>query len=245
MSTSPTSAPHPVPPSAAPDAAHRVSIILPAYNEAATIAAVVQGCRAALPQAVEILVVDDGSRDDTAARAEAAGARVLRLQPNRGKGEALRIAIDQSAGAVLVFLDADGQDDPAEIPLLLAALERGADLVIGSRFLGHFDPGAITALNRAGTHFINGVVNLLFGAHITDTQAGFRAVRRSLLQRLALRAQRYDIETELLLQAIRAGGRVVEVPVRRSPRQHGVSGLHPLFDGLRILRRILRVRFQA
>jgi len=144
---------------------------------------------------------------------------------------------------VLVFLDADGQDDPAEIPLLLDALAAGADLVVGSRFLGHFDPGAITPVNRLGNRALTGVVNLLFGVRLTDTQAGFRAVRRRLLERMALAAQHYDIETDLLLQAMKVGGHVVEVPVRRGARQHGASGLHPIVDGLRILARILRVRF--
>jgi hypothetical protein len=88
------------------------------------------------------------------------------------------------------------------------------------------------------------VVYLLVGARLTDTHAGFRALRRSLLERMALRAQRYDIETDLLLQAIKAGARVVEIPVRRGARQHGASALHPIIDGCRILGRILRVRFQ-
>ncbi|MEO8601513.1 MAG: glycosyltransferase family 2 protein, partial [bacterium] len=227
-----------------PELAASVSVIVPAFNEAATIAAIVHGCRDVLPPPAELLVVDDGSTDATAAAAEAAGARVIRLTPNRGKGNALRIGIEQSVGEILVFLDADGQDDPHEIPLLLAALARGADLVVGSRFLGHFDAGAITPINRVGNQAITGVVNLLFGVKLTDTQAGFRAVRRSLIERLTLAAQHYDIETDLLLQAMRVGGRAVEVPVRRAARQHGASGLNPIIDGLRILSRILRVRFQ-
>jgi len=221
-----------------------ISVVLPAFNEARTIGAVVRGCRTALPPASEILVIDDGSTDDTAARAEEAGAAAIRLGQNRGKGGALRLGIERSAGEVLIFLDADGQDDPAEIPLLLDALAAGADLVVGSRFLGHFDRGAITPINRLGSRALTGVVNLLFGVRLTDTQAGFRAVRRQLLERMALATQHYDIETDLLLQAMKVGGRVVEVPVWRGAREHGASGLHPIVDGLRILRRILRVRFQ-
>jgi len=223
----------------------QVSVVLPAYNEAGTIAGVVRGCRAALPQVEEVLVVDDGSSDGTAACAAQAGARVLRVERNGGKGHALRLGIERSVGDILVFLDADGQDDPHEIPILLDALTAGADLVVGSRFLGRFDPGAITTVNRYGTHALNGIVNLLFGARLTDTQAGFRAVRRSLLGRIALQARHYDIETDLLLQAIKVGGRVVEVPVRRGARRHGASGLNPIIDGVRILVRILRVRFQS
>ncbi len=222
----------------------RVSVVLPAYNEQSTIAAVVDSCRSALPTS-EILVVDDGSTDATAARAEAAGARVVRLPVNRGKGVALRLGIERAAGDVLVFLDADGQDDPRDIPALLREIDSGADLVVGSRFLGHFDRGAITPINRFGNQALTSVVNMLFGVRLTDTQAGFRAVRRSLLERLTLRAHHYDIETDLLLQAVKLGGRAVEVPVWRGARQHGRSGLNPIIDGCRIFARILRVRFQT
>jgi glycosyltransferase involved in cell wall biosynthesis len=145
---------------------------------------------------------------------------------------------------VLVFLDADGQDDPADMRALLAAIAAGADLVVGSRFLGQFDRGAITPINRCGNRALTGLVNLLFGVRLTDTQAGYRAVRRALLERLALQARRYDFETDLLLQAIHAGGRIVEVPVRRRPRRHGASGLNPVIDGVRILGRIVRSRWQ-
>ena len=110
--------------------------------------------------------------------------------------------------------------------------------------MGQFDPGAITTVNRYGTVVLTGFVNLLFGVRLTDTQAGFRAARRTLLDRMALQARYYDIETDLLLQAVRVGGRVVEVPVRRGVRRHGTSGLHPVVDGLRILGRILHVRLQ-
>jgi glycosyltransferase involved in cell wall biosynthesis len=227
------------------DGPPRVSVILPALNEAATIAEVVRSCRASVPRPHEIIVIDDGSTDATAAQAAAAGAEVIRLELNRGKGAALQLGIERSAGAVLFFLDADGQDDPGEIPLLLEAIDAGADLVVGSRFLGRFDPGAITTVNRYGTRALTGIVNLLFGVRVTDILAGFRAVRRDLFDRVALQAQGYDIETDLLLKAITAGGRVAEVPVRRGPRQHGASGLSPVADGLRILARIVRIRLQT
>ena len=221
----------------------RISVILPAYNEEATIAAVVRGCHAAIEDSKEIVVVDDGSVDRTTHMAAEAGARVIRLDCNHGKGEALRRGIDQSTGEILVFLDADGQDEPDDIPSLLHSVATGADLVIGSRFLGRFDPGAISLVNRLGTLALTQLLNALFGVRITDTQAGFRAARRTLLERVTLEANGYDIETDLLLQALRVGAHVVEVPVRRGARRHGRSGLDPIGDGVRILRRILRVRW--
>lgn len=219
-----------------------ISIILAAKDEAPTIADVVERCRASTPRLREILVVDDGSTDDTAARATAAGATVHRLPRNRGKGVAIRHGLERATGDVLLFLDADGQDDPEDIPRLIEALHPGVDMVVGSRFLGTFLDGAITPLNKAGNVALTGVVNALFGAALTDTQAGFRLVRRDAAARCRLSASRYNIEVDLLLGVLRSGGRVVEVPVTRRARSHGRSGLHSFRDGALILAHILRRR---
>ena len=218
-----------------------VSAIIGALDEAATIGEVVRGCLRD-GGVDEVVVVDDGSRDGTGRMAEAAGARVIHHATNRGKGSSLRRAAAEARGERLVTLDGDGQDDPRDIPALLAALDDGADLVIGSRFRGRLLPGAITPLNRAGNRGLTMALNLLYGVELSDTQAGLRAIRRSLWERLPLRAQRYEIETEVLVRAIQAGARVVEVPVTRAPRAHGRSALHGLRDGGRILACMLRLR---
>jgi glycosyltransferase involved in cell wall biosynthesis len=221
-----------------------VSIVIPAHNERPTIERVVQSSAAAVPGA-EVIVVDDGSRDDTDAAAAGAGARVIRLDPNQGKGAALRRGIQAATGEILVFIDGDGQDSPSEIPLLIGAFEPDVDLVLGSRFLGNFRPGAITRLNLAGTQFITFLVNHMYGCRVSDPLAGFRAVRRSIFERIELKAQGYDIEVDLLLRVLRAGGRVVEVPASRSPRPFGTSDLSSFRDGIRIARRIFQVRFEG
>lgn len=227
--------------SAAPPAVPSATVVVAAYNEAPVIGAVVRGACQALPDG-EVLVVDDGSTDDTSGVAQAAGARVVRLPANAGKGVAVRRGLAEARAAVIVLIDGDGQDDPADIGVLLAALQPGVDLVIGSRFIGRFEAGAITPVNRLGNRFLTAVTNLLFGAGLTDTQAGFKAFRAETLRRLTLRAERFDIEVDLLLGILRAGGRVVEVPVRRGPRQHGASRLNSVIDGARILRRIVSRR---
>ena len=217
----------------------RISLVIPAHNEGTSIAGVVRAARAAVPGLGQMLVVDDGSSDDTAAQAEAAGAEVLRLRPNRGKGAALRAGIREARGEVLAFIDADGQDDPRELPALLAALRPDVAMVIGSRFRGTLHDGAITQLNHAGNHALTWLFNRLFGSDITDTQAGFRVVRRDALDPTRLRATRYEIETELTAHVLLRGGRVVEIPVSRTRRSGGQAGFEVVRDGLRILRQMI------
>lgn len=219
----------------AADAATSVSVVLPAYNEAATIGDVVRGARRSTPNLAQILVIDDGSTDGTAAVAEAAGATVIRHPHNRGKGEALRTGWRAASGDVLLFLDADGQDDVDEIPLLLRALRPNVAMTIGSRFAGRLVDGAITPINRLGNRFLTFLFNTLYGSKIRDTQAGFRAVRKTSIDPDALRARAYEIETEMLIHVLRRGGQVVEVPVTRYPRAAGATSFLPVYHGLRIL----------
>lgn len=221
-----------------------ISVVIAAFNESATIADVVRGVLAALPDPHEVLVVDDGSTDETALVAREAGARVVTLPVNRGKGEALRTGIGEAVGDLLLFIDADGQDDPSEIPRLLEGLDGDTAMVIGSRFRGRLLDGAITVVNRAGNQFLTFAFNVLHGSHLTDTQAGFRLVRRDALDLPRLRARRYEIETELTLHVLRRGGQVKEVPVTRSRRDHGASGFFRPYDGLRILWCMIIGRFE-
>ncbi len=217
------------------------SAIIPARNEADAIADVVRGCLAQR-EIAEVIVVDDASTDGTSAAARSAGARVVRSELPLGKGAAVRRGIAAAKGELLVLLDGDGQDPPEEIPRLLAPLRGDVDLAIGSRFLGSFAPGAITAIDHFGNRALSRVFCSLYGVGLTDTQAGFRALSRALFDRLDLRARHYDIETELLVRALQAGARVIEVPVSRRPRRHGRSGLRRVPDGLRILGCMLRLR---
>ncbi len=217
-----------------------VSVIIPACNEEESIEWVVKGLKSVLGGNCEILVVDDGSTDRTSERAEGAGAGVLRLDGNRGKGVALRKGIEVARGNFIVTMDGDGQDDPGDLPRLLDAAREGADLVIGSRFLGTLHPGAISPLNASATRFFNLLINLLYSASITDSQAGYRCFRSELVKRLHSDVTEYEIETEMLIRALKAGGRVTEVPVSRFPRKGGASSFSRIRHGLRILSRILK-----
>jgi glycosyltransferase involved in cell wall biosynthesis len=188
----------------------RILALIPAYNEAPRVGAVVAGALAHLPT----LVVDDGSTDDTAATAESAGATVIRQRPNQGKGAALRAgfrwALDEAFDAVLT-LDGDGQHDPAEIPLFLTARRRtNPDLVIGRRDFGRMPP--IRQLsNRIGGLAFSWAV----GRRIPDNQSGYRLLSRRLMEAmLESRESGFAFEVEMITTAIRAGWTIDWVPIR-------------------------------
>ncbi len=206
-----------------PEPAADATAVIPARNEAATIAAIIQAVR---PHVAAVLVVEGGSQDDTAARAAAAGARVIR-DPGLGKGAALRLAVAEVRTPFCVFVDADGSHDPIDIPRLLEPLRAGrADHVGGSRLLGGSDElhGGVDEFFRlAGSAFITCLVNLRYRAGLSDSQNGFRAVRTDLFRRLPLRARHTTIEMEMIMASLAAGARVAEVPTRERRRAAGYS----------------------
>jgi glycosyltransferase involved in cell wall biosynthesis len=185
--------------------------LIPAHDEAPRIAAVIAAAREHLP----VLVVDDGSRDDTAAVARAAGATVVEQRPNQGKGAALRAgfqrAIADGADRILT-LDADGQHDPTEIPKLLAAgrATTPPDLVIGARRFRTMPPMRRLA-NELGRRAFSWAV----GRDVPDNQSGFRLVSRRLAEAtLASDQQGFAFEVEQITTCIRMGGTIAWVPIR-------------------------------
>lgn len=203
--------------------------IVPAFNEAATIAHVVEGALAHAP----VIVIDDGSTDDTAARATAAGAEVIRHPRRLGKGQAIRTGMAAAAirgATAVVTLDGDGQHDPADIPLLRAAAVPGA-LVIGGRLgqSNRFVRGRLNAVRVAG-FFVNWVT----GLSVEDTQSGFRLYPLSLVRELPTRRGGFVFETEVLVAAARRGLAVREVAVSTFPRVAQRSRFRPVVDGVRI-----------
>lgn len=205
-------------------------MLLPAYNEGARVGDVLRrvGALRLEDASVAVVVVDDGSTDDTAARAREAGARVVSLGANLGVGAALRRGFElarEEGFDYLVHLDADGQLDPAQIPLVLEPVRRGAaDAAIGSRFLAgrpaYLGPGKAAALK-----VLAAAVGLAVDAPLTDLSCGIRALNKAAI-RAARPRFRYDYIQETLLQFFAAGLRVAEVPVtaieRGGPR--GISG---------------------
>lgn len=189
----------------------RVVAVIPAFNEAGTIQDVIEGLRGKVDH---VLVVDDGSTDATASVARRAVADVLEHGRNRGKGHAIRSAIEWVAARDFthaLILDGDMQHLPDEVPLLLeAAVRTGADLVLGERRFGREAmPASRYHANRLGSRVLSWFVGLRF----SDTQCGFRVVRVDALRGISLRARGYDIETEMLVKLSRRRARITTVPV--------------------------------
>lgn len=198
-------------------------VVIPAFNEAAALPATIAGLRAAHPE-LDVVVVDDGSVDDTAAVARALGVQVLPLPFNLGIGGALRcgfkFAVREGYQRALQF-DADGQHDPDEIDNLLAPLTDGADLVIGCRFSGSA-AYQVGRSRRVAMGILRVLTRWLTGRRFTDTSSGFRAFSRPMLERFA---EDYPLEymdsVEALVLAVRAGYDVREVPTAMRPRAAG------------------------
>lgn len=223
----------------------KYSIVIPCHNEAGNIGGLLEQLEHHL-ESCEVIVVDDGSRDATSDEvAEYPWAKCIRSDSNQGKGRALALGIGRARGEYVVFLDGDGQDPPGDLTALLKEAENGADFVNGSKFIGTLEPGAMSLPNYYGNRFMSWLVNLLFGTRISDSQSGFRCIRADFLRNNRFDASEYEIETEMLLKAIKAGLTVREVPVRRLPRGQGNSGFKRVKNGLRILGTILRERFKS
>lgn len=191
--------------------AFRPAALIPAYQAAATVASVAAGIAAHVPR---VLVVDDGSRDGTSEAARRAGAEVLCLPENGGKGTAIRAglaALLSTEATHVVFVDADGQHDPADLPRLLDAARGGEDFVIGSRMS---DPDAIPAYRFRTNEIGSRILSRMTGLEVEDAQSGYRVVSAGVLRRLSLSARGYIIETEILLKAARHVKRFCHVPVR-------------------------------
>lgn len=179
-----------------------------------------------LPFAAEVLVVDGRSTDETAALAEAAGARVVQ-DPARGKGAALRFALQEARHDIVVFIDADGSHEATDIPRLTAPIAAGeADLVVGCRMTGGSDElhGDLFKFTRLiGSEIITMVINYRWNVRLTDVQNGFRAIRREVGLDLGMREDRFAIEEEMVMRALRKKYRVINVSSHEFRRRAGVS----------------------
>ena len=198
-----------------------IAVIIPALNEAGNIRQLVE--EILITERVEVLVVDNGSIDDTAQEAKLAGAKVV-SEPRRGYGYACAAGVAATQEAdILVFIDGDGSFSPAELPAILKPLLKGeADLVLGSRVLGQIAPGSMPSHQRFGNWLASRLMNVIYRLTITDL-GPYRSIRRDLLQQLNMKEMTFGWPTEMIVKAARQGNKIVEVPVSYHSRQSGRS----------------------
>jgi hypothetical protein len=230
------------PPSTTPGAATpEVSVVMPCLNEAGTLGACIDRAReglARLGRLGEVVVADNGSTDGSVEIALAHGARVVHVA-QRGYGAAYRGGFAAARGRIIVMGDSDDTYDFSRLDALVARLESGADLVLGSRLRGTIEPGAMPWLHRyVGNPLLSATLNLFYRTRISDTHSGLRAFRREAYERLGLRTTGMEFASEMLIAAARARWSIAEIPIAYRPRA-GESKLQTFRDGWRHLRLLL------
>ncbi|MBM2850201.1 MAG: hypothetical protein HW418_3143 [Anaerolineales bacterium] len=200
-----------------------LSIIIPCYNERATVTEIVQRVRACAPDA-EIVVVDDGSTDGSRdALRELEGQpnlRILYHDRNRGKGAAVRAGIAAAAGEVILIQDADLEYDPRDYPRLLQPIEEGrAEVVYGSRFLGG-PRRAMLFWHMVANLLLTLMTNVLFNTILSDMETGYKVFKAKVIKGIPLRARRFDFEPEVTAKVLKRGYRIYEVPITFTPREY-------------------------
>jgi GT2 family glycosyltransferase len=222
----------------------KVSIIMPVYNEESTIEEIVRRVLA-VPLEIELIIVDDASRDGTASLLERLTdprIRFFRHPKNLGKGAAIRTAIPQATGEVIVIQDADLEYDPAQIPTLIHPIEQGAaDVVYGSRFLG--GPHRVHLFwHYLANQMLTTLSNLLNNLNLTDMETCYKCVRRPLLQSIRLRSNRFTIEPEITAKLARKGARFYEVAISYHGRDYSEGKKINWRDGVAAFWAIFRYR---
>jgi glycosyltransferase involved in cell wall biosynthesis len=230
----------------------KASVIIPVYNEAGTVAALIDKVRA-VPVPKEIIVVNDGSTDGTREALRpfegSADVRVHHSPINLGKGASVRIGFTMVSGDIVIIQDADLELDPGQYPELMAPIERDeADVVFGSRFLaGQGDragglAGRGGGVSYFGNRALTALTNLLFGGRLTDMETCYKVFRASLLPTLKLRALRFEFEPEMAASFLLARWRIVEVPVTYRPRTAQEGKKIRWSDGWDAVKTLVRLR---
>jgi len=216
-----------------------VCVLIPAYNEEKNIACVAGAVR---DLGFTVLVVDDGSTDSTAKILQDLPGIYSILSPvNEGKGASLRKGFEwflSSNSDVVVLMDADGQHSPDEVEVFVRALEAGADFVVGNRM---HSPGRMPWLRRWTNRFMSALLSAASSQRIPDTQCGYRALKKDALQRLRLSTGRFEIESEMLLEAARLGLKIRSIPIR-SVYEGGDSKINPFTDTIRFFSFLFKYR---
>jgi hypothetical protein len=224
-----------------------ISVIVPVYNESATVKAVIDRLLTIdLPAEREIIVVNDGSSDGTRAILQQLEGtpklRIVHADVNRGKGHAIRLGIVAAAGDVIAIQDADLELDPAQLAMLVTPILAGeTDVIYGSRFLAG-RPNA-PALTLIANQALTALTNVLYGSSLTDMETCYKIMRGSVAKGLRLTADRFDIEPEITARLLTGGHRIAELPVTFTPRSRGAGKKIGWRDGVTAIRVLFRNRF--
>tara|TARA_B110000238_G_C16138971_1_gene445209 strand:+ start:3014 stop:3727 length:714 start_codon:yes stop_codon:yes gene_type:complete len=229
----------------------KLSVVVPVYNESKNILILLNEIKKNISHDDEIIVVEDGSIDNTLDEIKKFECKLLVHKKNIGKGQSLIDGINLANGDIILFLDGDGQDDPSEIPKLLDGINKGYDFVIGSRFveddkkkITRYTKTALSNINWFGNKGLTFFINFLFGLNIKDTQSGFKCFKRDAIKNLNLVSKKYEIETEIVIKSKRDKLKILEVPVFRYERKYGESKLFDIpFGRLIFMLKVLKVIF--
>lgn len=225
-----------------------ISVVVPCFNEEKSLVEVLRRTHVVLSKiglSYEIIVVNDGSTDRTSEVALNGKSLVVENPLNLGKGASLKRGLKYVNGEFIVLMDADGEHSPEDIPALLYPFlyNEKLSVVFGTRFHSKIKGEVRSRLHILGNRIFNLIILLLTGKYVTDSQSGFRVFRRSVLKSIIIDSSNYDVEAEILLKVLRRGFVYREVPITFSPRIEGSSKLRTFWDGLNILKAILKYSF--
>ncbi len=230
----------------------KLSVVIPVYNEQATICEVIDRVRGVDlgPVEKEIIVSDDGSTDGSSQMVAEYAKNcpelvAIHTSPiNLGKGAAVRLGMTYATGDIVIIQDADLELDPNEYRCIITPIIAGqSDVVYGSRFLAKSK--GIPLCTRLANRFLTMLTNVLYGSHLTDMETAYKAFRREVLERLRLRCVRFDFEPEITCRLLEAGYQIHEVPVSYSPRTEKEGKKLCVIDGIEAIYTLLRCRFSG
>lgn len=225
-----------------------ISIIIPAYNEELSLGYVLEDVNRVLGKTdiiYEIIVVNDGSQDDTAKIASGFEVILINNENNMGKGSSLLKGFRLAKGKFIITMDADGSHRAEDIITLLNPLIKNKNLAatIGSRFLDHRGIKSTSRMHIIGNEIIDFLIMFLTGKLISDSQCGFRVFRKSSLKKLRIHSTGFGIEGEMIIQLLKNGSNILEVPILCYPRRNGLTRMNSFRDGFNIIKTIILTAF--